>query len=64
MKIIELLIVLLLIFILAKFYTGRFQDEQKNDIIIQKKIYIESQEKLDEAKKIMEEEYKKIEKLD
>ncbi|HAS79867.1 MAG TPA: hypothetical protein DCR90_03045 [Fusobacteriaceae bacterium] len=63
MKIIELLIVLILIFILTKFYMGGSQDEKKNETIIHKKIYIESQEKLKNAKEIMEEEYKKYEKI-
>lgn len=64
MKIIELLVVLFLIFILAKFYTGGFQDEKSSEIITQKRIYIESQEKLKKAKETMEEEYKKYEKTD
>jgi len=64
MKIIELLVVLFLIFILAKFYTGGFQGEKSSEIITQKRIYIESQEKLKKAKETMEEEYKKYEKTD
>ncbi|MGB6127115.1 MAG: hypothetical protein WBG30_00040 [Psychrilyobacter sp.] len=64
MKIIELLIVLLLIFILANFYMGRFQDKKSNEVIIQKKIYIESQEKLKEAKEIIKDGYKKYENID
>lgn len=64
MKIIELLIVLILIFILTKFYTGGFQGKKKSEVFIQQKIYIESQEKLEKAKKTVEEEYKKYENID
>lgn len=64
MKIIELLIVLLLIFILINFYIGGFQDRGKNKVINQQKIYIESQEKLENAKEIIKKEYKKYEKID
>lgn len=59
MKIIELLIVLFLIFILVIFYTGRSQDEKNNEIIKHKKIYMESQEKLEDAMEIMEKDYEK-----
>jgi len=64
MKIIELLLVLLLIFILSKFYLGGFQDKKSGEVITQKRIYIESQEKLKKAKEIMKEEYKQYEKID
>ena len=64
MKIIELLVVLLLIFLLANFYTGGFKGEKSSEVIIQKKIFIESQEKVEKSMKIMEEEYKKNEKID
>ena len=59
MKIIELLIVLFLIFILGKFYTGVSQNEKKDEIIKHEKIYMESQEKLKNATEIMEKEYEK-----
>ncbi|WP_028856029.1 hypothetical protein [Psychrilyobacter atlanticus] len=59
MKIIELLIVLFLIFILAKFYTGGSQNEKGGEVIKHQKIYMESQEKLKKATEAMEEEYEK-----
>ena len=64
MKIIELLVVLLLVFLLVNFYTGGFKGGGENEVIIQKKIYIESQEKLEKSMKTMEEEYKKNKKID
>ncbi len=64
MKIIELLIVLFLIFILAKFYTGVSQNEKSGEIITHKRIYTESQEKLKKATETMEKEYEKYKKTD
>lgn len=59
MKIIELIIVLFLIFILARFYTGGFEGKKSSEVIKHQKIYIESEEKLKKATEAMEEEYEK-----
>ncbi|GLI54965.1 hypothetical protein PM10SUCC1_04800 [Propionigenium maris DSM 9537] len=64
MRFIGIIVVVLFIFILMKFYMGMSLDGKDNEVIKQREIYRESQEKLKRATKTLELEYGKYEDIE
>ncbi len=59
MRFIGIVAVILFIFILTKFYMGISLDDKDNEVVKQREIYRESQEKLKRAGETLEREYEK-----
>ncbi len=59
MRFIGIVVVILFIFILTKFYMGISLDDKDNEVVKQREIYRESQEKLKRAGETLEREYEK-----
>lgn len=64
MKFIGITVVLLIIFILTRFYLGISPDGKDNEAVKHREIYRESQEKLIRATETLESEYKKYEDIE
>lgn len=61
MKFIEVLVVLILIFLLARFYAGWSPEKEAEEIRGYQKTYTESKEKLEKTTEQLEKEYEKYE---
>jgi|GEM_PF-2637421 len=63
MKIIEVIVVLILIFVLGKFLVGWSPEEKVQEVKGHQKIYKESQKSLDDSMKNLEKGYEKYEEV-